>query len=56
MVLEKQIDAVANFAADVSHELKNPITSMRSAIETMDYAKTEEDTKKLKAIILTLTE
>ena len=51
MVLEKQIDAVANFAADVSHELKNPITSMRSAIETMDYAKTEEDTKKLKAII-----
>jgi len=50
-VLEKQIDAVANFAADVSHELKNPITSMRSAIETMDYAKTEEDTKKLKAII-----
>ena len=51
MVLEKQIDAVANFAADVSHELKNPITSMRSAIETMDYAKTEEDTKKLKTII-----
>ena len=50
-ILEKQIDAVASFAADVAHELKNPLTSMRSAIETMEYAKSEDDIKKLRAII-----
>ncbi len=49
--LEKQIDAVAAFAADVAHELKNPLTSMRSAIETMEYATSEENSKKLRAII-----
>ncbi|MEZ5759024.1 MAG: stimulus-sensing domain-containing protein [Emcibacteraceae bacterium] len=50
-ILAKQIDAVASFAADVAHELKNPLTSMRSAIETMEYAKTEENRQKLRAII-----
>nr|WP_250646657.1 stimulus-sensing domain-containing protein [Pseudemcibacter aquimaris] len=50
-ILARQIDAVASFAADVAHELKNPLTSMRSAIETMEYAKTEEDQKKLRTII-----
>lgn len=50
-ILEKQIDAVASFAADVAHELKNPLTSMRSAIETLEYAKTEENRKKLRTII-----
>jgi two-component system sensor histidine kinase ChvG len=49
--LEKQIDAVASFAADVAHELKNPLTSMRSAIETMEYTKDEENNRKLRAII-----
>ncbi len=49
--LEKQIDAVASFAADVAHELKNPLTSMRSAIETLEYAETEENRKKLRTII-----
>ena len=50
-ILAKQIDAVASFAADVAHELKNPLTSMRSAIETMEYAKTEENRRKLREII-----
>ena len=50
-ILETQIDAVASFAADVAHELKNPLTSMRSAIETMEYAKTDENRKKLREII-----
>ncbi len=50
-ILERQIDAVASFAADVAHELKNPLTSLRSAIETMEYAKTEENRKKLRTII-----
>ena len=33
--LRQRIDAVETFAADVSHELKNPLTSLRSAIETL---------------------
>ncbi len=49
--LATQMDGVASFAADVSHELKNPITSLRSAIETLEYAKTEENRKKLRDII-----
>lgn len=34
--LRERIDAGEHFAADVSHELKNPIASLRSAIEGMD--------------------
>lgn len=49
--LETQIDAVANFAADVAHELKNPLTSMRSAIETLEYTTDVENSKKLRVII-----
>lgn len=51
MTLARQIDAVAAFAADVSHELKNPLTSLRSAVETLSLAKTEEDKVKLLDII-----
>lgn len=50
--LARQIDAVANFAADVAHELKNPLTSLRSAVETLDLAKTDEAREKLTDIIL----
>jgi len=49
--LARQIDAVATFAADVSHELKNPLTSLRSAVETLGFAKTETDQAKLTHII-----
>jgi two-component system sensor histidine kinase ChvG len=34
--LRQRIDAVESFAADVAHELKNPLTSLRSALETLD--------------------
>ena len=34
--LRQRIDAVESFAADVAHELKNPLASLRSAIEAMD--------------------
>src|SRR5690606_34313039 len=34
--LRQRIDAVESFAADVAHELKNPLTSMRSALESLE--------------------
>ncbi len=34
--LTTRMDAIERFAADVSHEIKNPLTSMRSALETME--------------------
>jgi two-component system, OmpR family, sensor histidine kinase ChvG len=33
--LYNRLDAIESFAADVAHELKNPLTSMRSALETL---------------------
>ncbi|MFK5979511.1 MAG: sensor histidine kinase [Rhizobiaceae bacterium] len=46
-----RIDAIESFAADVSHELKNPLTSLRSAVETMPLAKTQASKDRLMAII-----
>src|SRR5262249_15503761 len=40
--LYKRIDAIESFAADVAHELKNPLTSLRSATETLPLARTDE--------------
>ncbi len=51
LTLARQIDAVAAFAADVSHELKNPLTSLRSAVETLSLAKTPAAKEKLLGII-----
>jgi len=34
--LRQRIDAVESFAADVAHELKNPLASLSSALETME--------------------
>lgn len=34
--LSEQMDAVESFAADVAHEIRNPLTSLRSAVETLD--------------------
>ncbi|MDB5454776.1 MAG: integral rane sensor signal transduction histidine kinase [Caulobacter sp.] len=34
--LSERMDAIERFAADVAHEIKNPLTSIRSAIETLD--------------------
>jgi two-component system sensor histidine kinase ChvG len=49
--LYDRIDAIESFAADVSHELKNPLTSLRSAVETLPLAKTESSKQKLTEII-----
>ena len=40
--LYNRIDAIESFAADVAHELKNPLTSLRSAVETLPLAKSDE--------------
>jgi two-component system, OmpR family, sensor histidine kinase ChvG len=34
--LSERMDAIESFAADVAHEIRNPLTSMRSAVETLD--------------------
>lgn len=44
--------AIESFAADVSHELKNPLTSLRSAVETLPLAKNEEQRERLLSVIL----
>ncbi len=49
--LYKRIDAIEAFAADVAHELKNPLTSLRSAVETFRYARTDEQRERLVQII-----
>jgi two-component system sensor histidine kinase ChvG len=49
--LYRRIDAIESFAADVAHELKNPLTSLRSAVETLPRAKTEESRARLLAVI-----
>ncbi len=46
-----RIDAIESFAADVAHELKNPLTSIRSAAETLQIAKKPEQQEKLMAVI-----
>ena len=50
--LNERLDSIERFAADVAHELKNPLTSMRSAIETLQKVKSDTDRKKLSDIVL----
>jgi two-component system sensor histidine kinase ChvG len=40
-VLSERMDAIESFAADVAHEIKNPLTSLRSAVETLNIVKDE---------------
>ncbi|HHK73954.1 MAG TPA: HAMP domain-containing protein [Rhizobiales bacterium] len=49
--LYDRIDAIESFAADVAHELKNPLTSLRSAVETLPVARDEAARKRLIEII-----
>jgi two-component system sensor histidine kinase ChvG len=49
--LYSRIEAIESFAADVAHELKNPLTSLRSAVETLPLAKTDESRKRLLEVI-----
>ncbi|MFK5088304.1 histidine kinase dimerization/phospho-acceptor domain-containing protein, partial [Klebsiella pneumoniae] len=49
--LYARLDAIESFAADVSHEIKNPLTSIRSAIETMGRTQDPEKQARLFDII-----
>lgn len=49
--LYDRIEANETFAADVAHEIKNPLTSLRSAVDTMKYAKDDAGREKLLGII-----
>ncbi|MDA0339106.1 MAG: sensor histidine kinase [Proteobacteria bacterium] len=49
--LYQRIDTIEAFAADVAHEFKNPLTSLRSAVETMERTDNPEHHVKLTDII-----
>jgi two-component system, OmpR family, sensor histidine kinase ChvG len=49
--LYNRIDAIESFAADVSHELKNPLTSLRSAVETLEFIKRDDHRQRLIEVV-----
>jgi two-component system, OmpR family, sensor histidine kinase ChvG len=49
--LYSRIEAIEGFAADVAHELKNPLTSLRSAVDTFPLARTDESRGRLLSVI-----
>ena len=49
--LYSRIEAIEMFAADVAHELKNPLTSLRSAVETLPLARNDNSRARLLAVI-----
>ena len=49
--LYDRIDSNEQFAADVAHEIKNPLASLRSAVGTMRVAKRDDQREKLFQVI-----
>ena len=49
--LYNRLDAIESFAADVAHELKNPLTSLRSALETLPRVNTDHSRDRLIAVM-----
>lgn len=49
--LWERLDATERFAADVAHEIKNPLSSMKSALETLEKVQDSEQRKKLVGIL-----
>ena len=51
VTLLNRIDTIEKFSADVAHELRNPLTSLRSAIEAFPVIKNKNERSKLIEII-----
>lgn len=49
--LQDRLDAIERFAADVAHELKNPLSSVKSAVETLPKVRNDADRARLTEII-----
>ena len=49
--LSERMEAIERFAADVAHELRNPMTSIRSAVETLDLVKEASPRARLLGIL-----
>ncbi len=49
--LHRRVDEIERFAADVSHELKNPLSSLRSAVETIQRVDDQATQRRLYAIL-----
>ncbi|UEM20556.1 sensor histidine kinase [Skermanella mucosa] len=49
--LWQRMDAIESFAADVAHEIKNPLTSLRSAVETVARVRDPDQQRRLMSII-----
>ncbi|WP_429912612.1 stimulus-sensing domain-containing protein [Glycocaulis sp.] len=49
--LYDRLDAIENFAADVAHEIKNPLTSIRSAAEVLVRARDDSARERLVSVI-----
>jgi two-component system sensor histidine kinase ChvG len=49
--LRQRIDNIEAFAADVSHELKNPLASLRSAVDGLDRVEDPDHRRRLMAIV-----
>ena len=50
--LSDRLEAIESFAADVAHEIKNPLTSLRSAIETVARISDPAQQRRLMALVL----
>jgi two-component system sensor histidine kinase ChvG len=49
--LSSRVDAIERFAADVAHELRNPLTSLRSAVETLELVPAGPGRERLQTIL-----
>ena len=49
--LYNRLDAIESFAADVAHELNNPLTSLRSALETLPRVNADHSRDRLIAVM-----
>ncbi|MEI7572681.1 MAG: ATP-binding protein [Phenylobacterium sp.] len=47
----ERMGAIERFAADVAHEIRNPLTSLRSAVETLDLVSDPDARARLQGVI-----